>query len=412
MSRVSHLLSGLLGGLIAVAAGAALISLDVIDAGDEEQAAAPLQAPLTRPVAAPPRDGKAKGLTVSDIYDRTRGGVVFIASEMNQPSDSPFGFPQEREGTATGSGFVLDKEGYILTNAHVVDGARDVTVRLGEDDAVEAEIVGTDLSTDLAVLKVDPEEAKLQPLELGDSRGVRVGDPAVAIGNPFGFDRTVTTGIISALQRQIQAPNGFSIDNVIQTDASVNPGNSGGPLLDADGRVIGVNSQIATGGSQGSVGIAFAVPINTAKSVVPQLKEKGKVERAYLGVTTAPVTKQIADDLNLPVDEGALVQDVVADGPADKAGLRAGRTQTADGFVAGGDIIVKVDGEDVSEPEDVAAAIEDNKPGDEVEIEYYRDDDREKTKVKLGTRPQQLEAAPSSQGGTEPDLPDDLFPLP
>ncbi len=258
------------------------------------------QQPVTRPAA----DEGSDGLTVSDIYDRASPGVVFVQAE-GAASESPFGPPGGGGGgAATGSGFVLDKEGNVLTNAHVVDRADQVSVRFGENDVVDAEVVGADLSSDLAVLKVDPDKADLEPLPLGDSKDLKVGDPTIAIGNPFGFDRTVTTGIVSALQRQIQAPNGFSIDEVVQTDASINPGNSGGPLLDAAGRVIGVNSQIATGGASGSVGIGFAVPIDTAKSVIPQLEENGEVERAFLGVTTAPVDSQQAEDLNLPVDQG------------------------------------------------------------------------------------------------------------
>src|SRR5205823_8270924 len=174
---------------------------------------------------------------------------------------------------------------------HVVDGAQKIEVTLGNTDAsqpVSAQVVGKDPSTDVALLKVNAPASDLHPLQLGDSSQVQVGDPVVAIGNPFGLDRTATAGIVSALQRQIKAPNGFSIDNVIQTDAAINPGNSGGPLLDAAGRVVGINSQIATGGSgSGSVGIGFAIPINTAKSVIPQLKSSGKVEHAYIGVTTA-----------------------------------------------------------------------------------------------------------------------------
>jgi len=250
------------------------------------------------------------------------------------------------------------------------------------------------------VLKVDGvSKQNLKPLPLGDSSKVRVGDPAIAIGNPFGFDQTVTTGIVSALQRQIPAPNNFSIDDVIQTDASVNPGSSGGPLLDAAGRVIGVNSQIATGGSQGSVGIAFAVPVNTVKEVVPELEDKGKIERPYIGVTTAPVA-DLARDLNLPADRGALVQDVQPGSPAEKAGLRAGRTRTDEGVTLGGDLIVRVDGKDVRSPEDVAAAIEDNEPGDTVAIEYLRGRKRETVDLELAVRP--ARAGSDSGGGVEP----------
>jgi S1-C subfamily serine protease len=280
-----------------------------------------------------------------------------------------------------------------------------------ESSLVEAKVVGSDLSTDLAVLKIDPDEApKLTPLKLGDSSKMRVGDPVIAIGNPFGYSRTVTTGIVSALQRQISAPNAFQIDNVIQTDASINPGNSGGPLIDARGEVVGINSQIATGGSQGSVGIGFAVPVSTAKQIVPQLKEDGKVERAYLGVTTATVTEQDAEDHDLPVDAGALIQEVVDGGPADDAGLRGGRTEIASGLRVGGDIIVTVDGQDIARNADVADAILDRKPGDEIEIEYFRGDDRRMVSVELGERPESLEAGTLPQGGEEP--PDDGLPFP
>ena len=245
----------------------------------------------------------------------------------------------------------------------------------------------------------------------------------VAIGNPFGLQRTVTTGIVSALQRQIDAPSGFSIDNVIQTDASINPGNSGGPLLDAQGRVIGINSQIATGGGQGSVGIGFAVPINTTKELLPQLREGENIERAYLGVRMADVTKDLAGELDLPVDAGALLQLVEEDGPADKAGLRAGDTETADQLVTGGDIIVAIDGKKASSSEDVATIVADKQPGDTIRIEFYRGDDKRSVEVKLGKRPEQLtaQATPAEpdtpQQPDQPESPDDnggdeLFPQP
>ena len=328
---------------------------------------------------------EGEGRTVSDIYREEGQGVVFIeARGVQRSSDSPFG--DGSEGTATGSGFVVDTQGTIVTNAHVVEGANSVSVRFDEKgDRIDAKVLGRDPSTDLAVLKIDPAEVDgLQPLPLGDSNDVKVGDPTIAIGNPFGLARTVTTGIVSALQRQIEAPNDFQIDDVIQTDASINPGNSGGPLLDAGGRVIGINSQIATGsGGSGSVGIGFAVPVDTAKEVLPSLREGERIERGYLGVEMAPVTESIADELNLPVDRGALVQDVVPDGPADKAGLTGGGKPTSEGIRAGGDLIVKVDGKDVNDPDDVAAAIEGNRPGDKVQIEYYRGDERKTATVEL-----------------------------
>jgi S1-C subfamily serine protease len=400
-------LSGVLGGLVVLLLGAVLIATDVIDTGDTTREVVQQQA-LTRPVVDTGSDDE--GLTVTEIYDRDGPGVVFIQAEVGSQAESPFGLPDD-SGVATGSGFVLDKEGYILTNAHVVEGAKEAGVRFTEESSlVEAKVVGSDLSTDLAVLKIDPDEApRLRPLALGDSSKLRVGDPVIAIGNPFGYSRTVTTGIISALQRQISAPNNFEIDDVIQTDASINPGNSGGPLIDARGEVVGINSQIATGGSSGSVGIGFAVPINTAKKIVPQLKEDGKVERAYLGVTTTTVTEQLAEDLNLPVEEGALVQDVVDDSPADDAGLRAGRTEVGQGLRVGGDIIVEVDGQEIMRNSDVADAILDNEPGDEIDVEYFRGDDRRTATVKLGSRPQSLDFGEAPQQQPDDSLP---FPLP
>ena len=401
-SSIPTLLAGALGGLIVLVLGAALIATDVIDTGDETTRVVRESIP-TRDVS-DPGDG---GRTVADIYKREGAGVVFVVAQRESSSgDSPFGIPDG--GDASGSGFVVDKQGTVITNAHVVGDSDDVQVRFEEDgDLVDAEVVGTDPSTDVAVLKVDPADADLQPLPLGKSAEAQVGDAVVAIGNPFGYTRSVTTGIVSAKQRQITAPNGFSIENVIQTDAAINPGNSGGPLLDAEGRVIGINSQIATGGSQGSVGIGFAVPIDTVKGLLPTLKRGDEVERAFLGIEMIGVTEDIARDLNLESDEGALIQKVVEDGPADEAGLRAGSTPTGDGIAAGGDLIVEVDGETVKTPDDVPAAIADLEPGDEVEVVYYRGDERKTTKVELGKRPSSLGSAQEQpdEGGGLPDLP-------
>ena len=221
---------------------------------------------------------------------------------------------------------MIDNDGHILTNAHVVDGASTVTVQVGDEDGdtYDAKVVGDDPSTDVAVLQVDAGADQLTPLELGSSEGVQVGDPVVAIGNPFGLDRTVTAGIVSAVQREISSPNGFTIENVIQTDAPINPGNSGGPLIDAAGEVIGINSQIETGGGRGNVGIGFAVPIDTAREVAQQLIDNGEVQHAFLGISGADLTPEIADVLNLDTDSGALVQSVVPGSPADKAGIEAG----------------------------------------------------------------------------------------
>jgi putative serine protease PepD len=278
-------------------------------------------------------------------------------------------------GAASGTGFVIDADGTIVTNAHVVGDADEAQVRFDDDGRpVEARVTGTDPSSDLAVLQVDPSDVDgLRPLTLADSDDVRVGDTAVAIGYPLGLDRTATAGIVSGVGREIEAPNGFSIDEVIQTDAPINPGNSGGPLLDARGRVIGVNSQIATAGSNGNVGIGFAVPSNTVREVVPRIERGEQIERPYLGVSTSPSLS----------GDGAVVREVTADGPAERAGLQA--TAAADG--SGGDVIVSIDGREVTSPEDVAAAIEGRSPGDTVRLEVLRDGERRTVTVELGERP-------------------------
>jgi S1-C subfamily serine protease len=402
-SSIPTFLAGALGGLLVLVLGAALIATDVIDTGDDTTTVERTALP-TRAVS----DAGDGGRTVADIYKQEGAGVVFVVAEQRSNSErSPFGAP-DGGGEATGSGFVVDKQGTIVTNAHVVGDAEDVQVRFKEDgDLVDAKVIGSDPSTDVAVIKVDPSDADLQPLPLGSSGDTQVGDAVVAIGNPFGYTRSVTTGIVSAKQRQITAPNGFSIENVIQTDAAINPGNSGGPLLDAEGRVIGINSQIATGGSQGSVGIGFAVPIDTVKDLLPTLKQGEEVERAYIGIQMIGVSEDIARDFNLAADQGALIQEVVEDGPADKAGLRAGGTSTGDGIRAGGDLIVEVDGKEIKTPDDVPAAIADAKPGDKVEVVFYRGDERETVQLELGKRPAALQGSEQQDqgGGTLPDLP-------
>jgi S1-C subfamily serine protease len=267
----SHLASSVLGGVI-VAAAFLVLGIP----GDRDTPMIVEQAP----VAGQLTDSRNTGLTPNEIYVRDAPGVVFVRAQVIEQVEDPFDlFPQQQSSTSTGSGFLIDKGGHILTNYHVIQGAdrrTGVTVQFEDNVSRHATVVGQDPSNDLAVLKVDPAGLpNVQPLSLGDSTTVRVGDPTLAIGNPFGLDRTLTSGIVSALQRQIQAPNGFSIDNVIQTDAPINPGNSGGPLLDAAGRVIGINSQIETaGGANGSVGIGFAVPINTARQLLPALETR------------------------------------------------------------------------------------------------------------------------------------------
>jgi S1-C subfamily serine protease len=401
-TAASTLVAGALGGLIVLVLGAVLIATDVIDTGDT-RTVRETQAPISQPASDP---GASGGRSVQDIYSAEGPGVAFIQSEGVSES-SVFG---QEEGTATGSGFVVDEDGTIVTNAHVVDGAEEVTVSFQEGgDSIDAEVKGVDPDTDLAVLKIDPGEVEdLTVLPLGDSSDVQVGDPVVAIGNPFGLQRTVTTGIVSALQRQIDAPSGFDISNVIQTDASINPGNSGGPLLDSQGRVIGINSQIATGGGQGSVGIGFAVPVNTLKDLLPQLRQGEEIERAYLGVRMATVNEDLANEADLPVDSGALVETVEEDTPAAEAGLRGTETNELSGDVTqAGDIIVGINGEPVKSADDVVAAVAGMQPGDTAELEIYRGDEKRTVSVELGERPEELgQAAPQQE---EEDSP---FPLP
>jgi putative serine protease PepD len=292
------------------------------------------------------QSGTTGGLNTRAIYAKDAPGVAFVQSS-GITTNTPFG---SERGVATGSGFVLDRRGDILTNAHVVDGAHKVTVRLGgAGSAVPAQVVGTDNSNDLAVLRVDPSKVPLHPLALADSSSVHVGDLVAAIGNPFGFDRTITAGIVSALQRQITAPDGFTIDHVIQTDAAINPGNSGGPLIDSQGRVAGINSQIATGGNgDANVGIGFAIPIATAKRELGALERGGTVQHAFLGVGT------------VPGNGGVLVERVQHASPAAKAGLRRG------------DTIVSLAGRPVHDPSQLAAAVGAHQPGQIVTVGYVR----------------------------------------
>ena len=386
----SPLIAGIIGGLVVLLIGALLIATGVV--GKEEKTTV-VQSPVAGSVSNAD-EGEGRGLTVNEIYKRDGPGVVFIRAQVTQQTDSPFGLPQEQQGTATGSGFVIDKDGHVLTNAHVVEGASKVEVSFADDKTVDARLLGSDTSTDVAMLKVDAKKADLKPLTLGDSSKLEVGDAVVAIGNPFGLDRTVTTGIISALQRQLEAPNGFSIRNVIQTDAAINPGNSGGPLLDSAGRVIGINSQIATGGGGGSVGIGFAVPVNTVKKVSAELKDKGKVDHAFLGITGVSITKSMSENLNLPTDSGVLIQQT--SGPAEKAGVRGGDTQVSIGgsdILLGGDVLTKIDGKQVKSMEDVIRVVDSKEPGDQVTLTLMRGKDQRTAKATLGSRPANASSA-------------------
>jgi S1-C subfamily serine protease len=346
------------------------------DLGSTQQSVTTIQA---GPITPSNASQISSGLTPHDVYVRDAPGVVFITSTIVQRSESPFnlfgGGEVQRQGVATGSGIVVDRSGTILTNWHVVENAIKVTVSIEKGNAVNATVVGKDPSNDLAVLHIAPDGLKLKPLVLGSSSGVQVGDPVYAIGNPFDLERTLTTGVVSALQRQITAPNGFTISSVIQTDAPINPGNSGGPLLDAAGRVIGINSQIETGGSGGgSVGIGFAVPIDKAKSELGQLKQGVTVRGAYIGLTSITVDKSLSA-LNLPVKAGALVESVQAGTPAEKAGIKGGTVNsTIEGgsVEVGGDVIVSVNGKPIKSSEDLANEIGAHKPGETVSVGLWR----------------------------------------
>jgi S1-C subfamily serine protease len=338
-------------------------------------------------------------LTPRTIYQRDAPGVVFITATVIQHTQSVFDlFPSTTRGTATGSGFVINRDGVILTNAHVISGAVRISVAFADNQTVTGNVIGKDPDDDLALLKVNPDGLTLVPLILGDSSTVQVGDPTVAIGNPFGLARTLTTGVVSALQRSIQAPNNFAIDNVIQTDAPINPGNSGGPLINAQGQVIGINSQIQTGSSgTGSVGIGFAIPINTAKAVIPQIEKTGKVIEGFLGITTIPVDPALAS-LHLGASYGALIQTVQSGSPAARAGLRAGTllTTLADGVTQvqqGGDIIIAVDGRRIASATALEDAIIADHPGQRVTLEIVRGTKHLTVQLKLGTRPDVLPAS-------------------
>ncbi|HXF31924.1 MAG TPA: trypsin-like peptidase domain-containing protein [Solirubrobacterales bacterium] len=374
--------SALLGGAIVAVAGLLALATGLVSTGDGSTStrAGVVAASGATPAAAVTGDESEGGNTVNQIYKADANGVAFIESKV-------------AEGVASGSGVVLDDEGHVLTNNHVIEGASEVTVSLeSEGQMYPATVVGTEPNSDLALLKVEAPAAKLHPLKLGDSDQVEVGDPVVAIGNPFDLQRTVTSGIVSALQREIQAPDGVTIDHVIQTDAAINPGNSGGPLINAAGEVIGINSQIATGGSgsEGNVGIGFAIPINTAKEEIAQLESGTADEHGYLGVSGATITPELARAFNLPVEEGVLVQQVEEGGPAAAAGIQGATTAASvEGteFGLGGDIITAVDGEPIASVEELVEQVSDAHAGETVELTVVREGQTASVSVTLAERP-------------------------
>jgi putative serine protease PepD len=341
--------------IVAASAIGAGAGIGIWEATDDGGTAADVQTTPTRSVAA------GTQLSVGDIYERAKDGVVHVTAATGQ--GSPFLLPDQGGGTATGSGFLIDDEGHVLTNQHVVDDAQSVTVRFPDGDEIDARVVGADSSSDVAVLELESVPTGVTPLELGSSEALEIGDLVVAIGSPFGLEGTVTSGIVSALHRELTAPDGFTIDGAIQTDAAINPGNSGGPLLDGQGRVIGINSQIASS-SGGNEGIGYAVPIETAKEVADALIAGRTIERPFLGV-------QLVE-----TDDGAQIADVTDGSPADRAGLQQG------------DVITEVEGEAAS-ADDVRRAVAEREPGDEIELTVRRDGGTETVTATLGKRPTQ-----------------------
>ncbi len=376
----SLLLAALLGGAAAVGIGAAI--------DDDPDAQTVVSTVAADPAAAKFEPSVTGSKSIQQIYEEAGPGVVQVTTS-GLVTESPFFGPEP--SSTLGSGFVVDRDGYIVTNFHVIENAQEIEVNFSGDDRVPATVVGSDPSTDLAVLKIDAQARALTPLPLGNSDAVRVGDAVVAIGNPFGLERSVTSGIVSALQRNITAPNGFTIDKVIQIDAPINRGNSGGPLLNGIGEVIGVNSQIESE-TGGNVGIGFAVPVNTVREVVSQIKEHGKVEHAYLGVEMQAVTDDLAELFRLPVEEGVLIVRVVEGSPAEEAGLEGGDRQViVDGtsYVLGGDVVTAANGESMASPDELRTMIMGMAPGDQLTLEIQREDSQRTVDVTLGQQPAQ-----------------------
>jgi putative serine protease PepD len=391
--------AGAVGGII----GAALLFLVLFLLGVtdvKKETTVTVTAPAT--FASPSATGS---LTPEQIYNREATGVVEITSTFASSGTNIFGQPQG--GTGVGSGFVVDKQGYILTNAHVVSESGRKATKISvtfkgngtQTRTVTGTIVGVDPQADVAAVKVNPAGLTLNPLPLGDSNAVQVGEPVVAIGNPLALDFTLTSGIVSAIHRNLVAPSSATIFNGIQTDAAINPGNSGGPLIDASGRVIGINESIAvtgtgTGGTATSNGLGFAVPIDTAKTSFAQLKSTGQVKYPWLGVRLVNLTPDLAKTFNLNVSQGALVDSVTPGGPAAKAGINGGtHTVTVQGqqFNVGGDVITALNGKPITSADQLVQAVSTYKPGDKVTLTIERGGTSMDITVTLGNRPAQLQ---------------------
>lgn len=372
----------MIGGLIATIFVLTGVTLLGDDYGDVNIRQAP------PPVESENVEEGASGGSVEQVYNEDGPGVVSVdvASEG---------------GGSSGSGFVLDENGHIVTNQHVVDGADRVSVSFSGGERRQAEVVGEDPSTDLAVLKADVPEDMLTPLTLGDSQSLEVGEPVIAIGNPLDVGTSATTGIVSGLGRPIEAPNNYTIDNAVQTDAAINPGSSGGPLLDSRGTVIGVNSQIqsSTGSFQG---VGFAIPVNTVKNVVEQLITTGEVEHGYIGVQmfdagvaelasyAGSSPEEFAEEYEIP-ESGAIVVEATEDGPASESGISGGEErEIADIPVPLGDVITEIEGNPVESPEDVISVVNSRETGDDIELTVVSPgEEPRQVELRLGSRPEE-----------------------
>jgi S1-C subfamily serine protease len=338
--------------------------------------------------------GSEGGFDPAEIYSQLSPGVVTVISIF----DGPVSVLEDGGEGGQGSGFVLDDEGYIATNAHVVTVEEDnsaeaerVFVQFSDGNRVPAEVVGKDPNADFALLKVDPEGLDLTPLRLGDSSRLSVGEPVAAIGSPFGEEQSLSVGVVSALDRNIRSLTRFGIGDAIQTDAAINPGNSGGPLLDARGRVIGINAQIKSQ-SGGGEGVGFAIPVDAVRRSLRELRKEGQVDYGYLGVRTLILWPQLAERLGLAAAGGAIVQEVEPDSPAEDKGLDAGdetiEFQGQPDIPSEGDVIVAVDGERLTRKQDLADVISRHGAGDEVVLTVVRDGERRRVALTLGRRPQ------------------------
>lgn len=319
------------------------------------------------------------------VYEKVADGVVNVISTAVQLDFFFNAFPTQ----GSGSGSIIDIKGHILTNYHVVANAQKLEVTLSDGSKWPAKLIGSDPDNDLAVIKIDAPKEKLKVIPMGDSKSLKIGQKVLAIGNPFGLQRTLTTGIISSLGRTIRSEAGTLIEDVIQTDAAINPGNSGGPLLNSEGEIVGINSAIISP-SGGNVGIGFAIPVNTAKRVVPELISKGYVTYPYIGATIQSLIPEMAKYLKLKIERGAMISEVVKGGPADKAGLKGGNQRVQVGnmiVLVGGDIVIKADQKEVKTNDELIHYIREKKPGDTILLKVFRKDSFIDVKVTLGERP-------------------------